>query len=81
MHHISQGFAITFSNLTQLESYPLIFGRDAAAPSTPVSESRYHQKLRAKIIMGNIFLLQIYLFFSDTLIMKSQQLLSWLIGH
>lgn len=36
---IFKGFAINFSNLTRSERYPLIFGGDAAAQSTPISEA------------------------------------------
>ncbi|KAK8942964.1 Subtilisin-like protease [Platanthera zijinensis] len=36
---VLEGVAINFSNHTRLESYPLIFGGDAAAEFTPVTEA------------------------------------------
>ncbi|KAJ8505846.1 hypothetical protein OPV22_006732 [Ensete ventricosum] len=36
---VLKGFAINFSNLSSSESFPLVFGGDVAAESTPVSEA------------------------------------------
>ncbi|PIA34599.1 hypothetical protein AQUCO_03700114v1 [Aquilegia coerulea] len=37
--HVLKGSAINFSNLTASKKYPLAYGRDIAAPSTPWSEA------------------------------------------
>lgn len=38
---IFQGTAINLSNLTSSKTYPLVFGKDAAAKFTPISEARF----------------------------------------
>ncbi|XP_050386974.1 CO(2)-response secreted protease-like [Argentina anserina] len=50
------GSAINFSNLTRSKTYPLVFGRDAAANFTPVSEARncYPGSFDPKKIAGKI---------------------------
>ncbi|GLT76398.1 hypothetical protein SLA2020_480610 [Shorea laevis] len=51
-----RGFAINFSNLTRSETYPLVFGKDAAAKFSPVSEARncYPGSLDPKKVSGKI---------------------------
>ncbi|KAF2300872.1 hypothetical protein P3X46_001691 [Hevea brasiliensis] len=53
-----KGSAINFSNLTRSRTYPLVFGEDAAAKFTPVSEARNchpgslnGQKVAGKIVV------------------------------
>ncbi|KAM1263254.1 hypothetical protein ACFXTH_028266 [Malus domestica] len=50
------GYAINFSNLTRLKTYPLVFGKDAAGINTPVSEARncYPGSLDQKKVVGKI---------------------------
>lgn len=38
---IFQGTGINLSNLTSSKTYPLVFGKDAAAKFTPTSEARF----------------------------------------
>ncbi|XP_043709198.1 CO(2)-response secreted protease-like [Telopea speciosissima] len=51
-----QGFGINFSNLTRSTTYPLAFGGDVAAPSTPMSEASncYPGSLDSKKVAGKI---------------------------
>ncbi|OVA13808.1 Peptidase S8/S53 domain [Macleaya cordata] len=54
--HIIHGSAINFSNLTRSKSYPLAFGADIAATSTPLSEASncYPGSLDLKKTAGKI---------------------------
>ncbi|KAJ4970054.1 hypothetical protein NE237_003153 [Protea cynaroides] len=51
-----QGFAINFSNLTRSKTYPLAFGGDVAAYSTPLSEASncYPGSLDSKKVAGKV---------------------------
>ncbi|KAI0498222.1 hypothetical protein KFK09_021463 [Dendrobium nobile] len=55
---VIEGVAINFSNHTRLESYPLIFGGDAAGEFTPVSEASncYPGSLDTKKTAGKIII-------------------------
>ncbi|KAM5551223.1 CO(2)-response secreted protease-like [Rosa sericea] len=50
------GSAINFSNLTRSRTYPLVFGKDAAANFTPVSEARncYPGSFNPEKVVGKI---------------------------
>ncbi|KAF8403567.1 hypothetical protein HHK36_011671 [Tetracentron sinense] len=56
--HAFQGYAINFSNLTRSKTYPLAFGGDVAAASTPVSEASncYPGSLDSKKAFGKIII-------------------------
>ncbi|KAJ9179499.1 hypothetical protein P3X46_011281 [Hevea brasiliensis] len=51
-----QGSAINFSNLTHSRTYPLVFGEDAAAAFTPISEAKdcYPGSLDRQKVAGKI---------------------------